>query len=155
MEPLAQKDNNVTETTWDRMYAESRAWVGDVEFYIVELNFLNSLVTEMIGSTTFEGQDHKNLFRNLEGLLQTLNQEVLREVKAHLNTLSDREGNKTVPVDPGVAMRHGKIGKRMDTIKKAVRQLKTAVFDYVKDDPFGSASRVSNEDPEAHPSRGR
>lgn len=143
------KAKYLLEAGLDILHFETKEWISEVRFYFDELKIFNHLISQRIGSSTMEGQGHKTLYRNLDGMLQKLSKEMLHELKAHETYLSELLDAETKGHDLDYRSKHKMISEKMEVLKEAVRDLKKAIFEYIKSNPFGYITSSLNEDQEA------
>ena len=134
---MEKTTKQILEPSLETLHRETRRWIEDVHFYIDELTFLNDLVKGKIGSSTFESQDHKDLYRNVEDMLEKLSKELLLGLKAHDVYLSNLLDLKKNVDDEEYRARHKKIAMKLIQIEKGVRDLKKSIFAYVKKNNVG------------------
>ena len=127
---------NLLEGKLETMYFQTKEWIEDMEFYEIEFNFLNGLISDRIDSTTTDDLDHKNLFRKMDLLLFKLSDEVMLQLKAHLKTLSQLLDTMDLSNNDECAKEHSRLLYKMMQIKIGIKKLKKALFHYLKNHPF-------------------
>ncbi len=143
------KAKYLLEAALDTLHFETKDWIDETKFYFYELKFLNDLISDRIGRSTLEGQDHMTLYRNLDKMLHTLSEEMGHELTAHEAYLSELLDAKAKGHDLDYRSKHKTISKKMIVLKEAVRNLKRSIFEYIKVNPFGYFTSSLNEDQEA------
>ncbi|WP_158851088.1 hypothetical protein [Algibacter sp. L1A34] len=118
------------------MYFQTEEWIEDVEFYEEELEFFNSLISNRINTTTIEDLNHKEIYRNKDNLLWKLSDDVLSEIKVHRTELARLIDTKNITENIEENKTHLHLLEKTDKIKNGIKQLKKALFKYVKDHPF-------------------
>lgn len=128
--------DNLLEGNLEKMYFQTKEWIGDIEFYDIEFDFLNSLISEKIDSTTTDDLDHKNLFRKMDLLLFKLSDEVMVQIKEHRKILSILLDTMDVSNNNECDREHLRLLNKMTQIKIGINKLKKALFKYIKNHPF-------------------
>ncbi|MEO5787508.1 hypothetical protein [Gelidibacter sp.] len=128
--------DNLLKEKLETMYFQTKEWIEDMEFYEIEFNFLNTLISDRIDTTTTEDLDHKNLFRKMDLLLFKLSDEVIFQLKEHLKTLSHLLDPIDLSNNDECAKEHSRLLDKMTQIKIGVKKLKKALFKYLKNHPF-------------------
>ncbi len=118
------------------MYFQTKEWIDEIEFYEVELNFLNSLISDRIDSTTTYDLDHKSFFRKMDAVLFKLSDEVIIDIKNHRKDLCERLEKLDLNTNGRCSREHMRIFERITKVKHGIRKLKSALFRYIKRYPF-------------------
>ena len=124
------------EASLSDLHFQSKEWIEEIEFYSEELNFLNSLIVEKINTTTTIDLDHKEIYRNIDSLLFKLSENFLGTLHAHEKLLSKIIASNSPHDNKTYRMDHITLSKKMKTLKKGIKELKKALFTYLKNHPF-------------------
>ncbi len=129
---METKANQILEPSLENLHRQTREWIEDIRFYFDELTFLDDLVKSKIGSTTYGSQEHKDLYRNVDDMLEKLSKELLLELKAHDAYLSNLLDLKIYVNDEEYRARHKTMSKKLVALEQGLRDLKKSIFAYVK-----------------------
>lgn len=116
------------------MYSLSEEWIEEVVFYEEELNFLNALILDKINSATRESIEHKEVYQNIKIMLFKMSKELLVHLKNHKDKLSKLIETKDFSKENECSPNHLKTLEKMGTVKRGIKQLKKALFGYLKND---------------------
>lgn len=122
--------------TLDELHFKCQEWIDLVEFYIIELGFLNDLISDKIDTTTPEDLDHKEVYGNIDALLYKLSEELLTSLFLHKNVLNRLILNKEPHKLLSYRKDHIKLYHKIKALKSGVKDLKKSLFKYLKDNPF-------------------
>jgi predicted glycoside hydrolase/deacetylase ChbG (UPF0249 family) len=113
------------------LHFETQEWLREVSFYKEELNCQFELITQMIGGGSIDDQLHKDIFRNINSMLDHLTNESTTKLKQHEDALI--EGMKiinTVNKAP-FYKQHQLLASKVKLIKEGIFDLKEAIHNYI------------------------
>lgn len=115
------------------LHFETQEWLREISFYKTELNYQFDLITQMIGSSTIDDQQHKDIFRNINSLLDTLTNESTIELKQHEhNLLTAMRAIETVKKE-SFLKKHRVLTNKIKTLKEGVIDLREAIHNYINE----------------------
>lgn len=133
---MNERVHNLLEGKLEAMYFQTKDWIEDIEFYEIEFNFLNGLISDRIDSKTIKDLDHKNLFRKMDSLLFKLSDEVMLQLKAHLKKISHLLEVMNLSDNKEFDSEHARLLDKITQIRRGIKKLKKALFKYLKNHPF-------------------
>ena len=119
------------DTSLSSIHFETQEWLREVDFYKNELNYQFNLITEMIGSSTIDDQQHKDIFRNINSMLDKLTNESATQLIRHeQNLLNAMREIKTVKTEI-FFHQHKVFANKVKSIKGGVLVLREAIHNYI------------------------
>lgn len=129
---METKTKQILEPSLGTLHGETRKWIEEIQFYMDELTFINDLVKSKIGSTTYESQERKDLYRNVDDMLEKLSKELVLGLKSHDAYLSKLLDLKQDVHDDEYRARHKTMAKKLESLKLGLRELKKSIFAFVR-----------------------
>lgn len=131
------------------LHFETKEWISETSFYEEELHFLKGLVQNRIGSNTTEGQEHKEIYQNIEAMLVQLSEQFQKLLADHEKKLFAILDRVDAEDRDSIISEHKVLTLKMASLKAGVVQLKKSIFGYIKNNPFAYVNSSLNEDQEA------
>ncbi|GGG37148.1 hypothetical protein [Bizionia arctica] len=133
---MNKNEKNLVEGNLINMYRISKEWIDELEFYELELNFFNNLISERIASNTHKDLSHKDIYRNIDDLLFKLSNNLISEIKTHRKELVQLIDSNNFSQNSEESKIHLHLLEKMFRVKDGIKKLKKALFIYIKDNPF-------------------
>lgn len=119
------------DTSLSSLHFETQEWSREISFFKDELNHQYDLITQMIGSSSIDDQQHKDIFRNINALLDTLTNETTLALKQHeKNLLKAMMTIKTVEKETFYKP-HVILSNKVKTLKNGVIELRGGIHNYI------------------------
>ena len=119
------------DTSLSTMHFETQEWLREIVFHREELNYQFDLITQMISSSSIDDQQHKDIFRNINALLGTLNMETTLALKLHEKSLLDAMRIiKTVKKDSFYEP-HKVLSNKIKSLKEGLINLRASIYQYI------------------------
>ncbi len=133
-------------TSLSSIHFETQEWLRVIDFYKKELNYQFELITEMIGSTSIDDQQHKDIFRNINGMLDKMTNESATQLKLHeQNVLNAMREIKTVKTEM-FFLQHKTFANKVKLLKGGVIDLRQAIYNYIDDNSVQYRTEILNLD---------
>ncbi|GGG49408.1 hypothetical protein [Bizionia arctica] len=133
---MNKNSENLLDGNLKNMYQLTKEWIDEVEFYIIELKFFNSLISEHISSTTTDDLEHKEIYRNIDELLFKLSNDLISQFKTHKKEIIVLVDTKNLTENSKECIEHIHLLEKMTKLKQGIKKLKKALFRYLKNHPF-------------------
>ena len=128
---METKNKTAIDTSLSSLHFETQEWLREIRFFKDELNYQFDLTTQMIGSSSISDQQHKDIFRNINSLLDKLTNESTAELQQHeLNLVNAMREIKTVIKEP-FFKKHKVLANKVKKLKEGVIDLKDAIHNYI------------------------
>lgn len=131
------KAKYLLEASLETLHFETKEWIEEVRFWVDELSILGDFVDHKIAHNNLEDQINKDLQRNVNSMLDSLSNEIVKNLLGHeryLSSLLSLDGNAKESM---YREKHKEFAHQMIHLKGDIRTLKKRVFKFLARKEFG------------------